>query len=251
MPRCSGLCRAASELHAELHRRRRRISVRPDPSRKLLVGWAAAPDHFENWVSNRKAQEATIVQPRTVNGEAGMVAVANPGRDGPLPTSDNKTVQGQPVPGFLVEGVIENGSHGCLDEPQCPGDTSSMAQTSAATRRATCPFRPAARGGPVHGDLRQQRCVPENPAGSRRAACGRRADMGRSSESSRSGRSSGSPPDPLALFNPLASLNPLARLDPFNPGASIRRCTREMARWQTRQKPTRSRVNMMQSASGR
>ena len=26
----------------------------PDPTRKLLLGWAAAPDHYENWLANRR-----------------------------------------------------------------------------------------------------------------------------------------------------------------------------------------------------
>ena len=96
----------------------------PDPSRKLLLGWAAAPDHYENWLSNRvqlESSSASAGPPRT--------SMANPARDGDLPTSDNATVAGKRVPGFLVPGVIENGAAGCPEDVQCPADTGSVAQT--------------------------------------------------------------------------------------------------------------------------
>ena len=96
----------------------------PDPSRKLLLGWAAAPDHYENWLSNRvqlESSSASAGPPRT--------SVANPARDGDLPSSDNATVAGKRVPGFLVPGVIENGAAGCPEDVQCPADTGSVAQT--------------------------------------------------------------------------------------------------------------------------
>ena len=62
--------------------------VNPDPSRKLLLGWAAAPDHNENWVSNRLMQDAAVVRP----GTPAAAAVANGARDGSGPDSDNRTV---------------------------------------------------------------------------------------------------------------------------------------------------------------
>ena len=34
--------------------------VDPDPSRKILLGWAAGPDHNENWISNRLQFEAAV-----------------------------------------------------------------------------------------------------------------------------------------------------------------------------------------------
>ncbi len=34
----------------------------PDPSRKLLLGWAAGPDRYENWVSNRRQLEAAVLE---------------------------------------------------------------------------------------------------------------------------------------------------------------------------------------------
>jgi hypothetical protein len=50
----------------------------PDPSRKLLLGWAAAPDDYENWLANRLMTDAAFVEKR----EPGLeVAVANPERD--------------------------------------------------------------------------------------------------------------------------------------------------------------------------
>jgi alkaline phosphatase len=110
--------------------------VHPDPSRKLLLGWAAAPDHYENWISNRLMLESSIAlspkeppstgSPQAISGEAiaRRRAVANPMRDGKLPGSDNKAVEGEPRPGFLVTGTIENGEHACVGTAACPGDTS-------------------------------------------------------------------------------------------------------------------------------
>ena len=92
----------------------------PDPSRKLLFGWGAAPDHYENWVSNRQQHEAAVV----VKG----VSVANPERDAAAAASDNKTVEGVSIPGFLVRGTIENGEVPCPDQNGCEGDTASSAQ---------------------------------------------------------------------------------------------------------------------------
>lgn len=136
--------------------------VHPDPSRKLLLGWAAAPDRYENWISNRLMLESSIaLAPKEAGATAGAVAgaasstatgaagtaaaatgaaagaepasrrrsVANPLRDGPGAESDNKTVEGVRVPGFLVPGTIENGEHGCLGTPACPGDTSPEPHT--------------------------------------------------------------------------------------------------------------------------
>jgi hypothetical protein len=54
------------------------------------------------------------------------VAVANPARDGALSTSDNRSVEGKAIPGFLVEGVIENGKDSCTEAEGCLGDTSSV-----------------------------------------------------------------------------------------------------------------------------
>jgi alkaline phosphatase len=99
----------------------------PDPSRKLLIGWAAAPDHFENWISNRLAQDAAVKVTQKSKKDPALdvsVAVANPARDGEDEKSDNKTVDGKAIPGFLVRGLIENGEYGCQNTPACPGDTS-------------------------------------------------------------------------------------------------------------------------------
>lgn len=114
--------------------------LNPDPSRKLLLGWAAAPDHYENWVSNRKMLAPTVVDKREVESKTEDVAVANPARDGSLPTSDNKTVSGRPITGFLVQGTIENGEYGCASDPQCPGDVSSSAQTISGHTASDVPL---------------------------------------------------------------------------------------------------------------
>jgi alkaline phosphatase len=109
----------------------------PDPPNKLLIGYAAAPDHYENWISNRTLEPPALGQashgpmasmtmsPAGARGDGGSsAAVANPGRDGPGEDSDNRTVQGQSIPGFLVPGEIENGEHACRD---CPPGSSSVA----------------------------------------------------------------------------------------------------------------------------
>ena len=90
----------------------------PDPSRKLLLGWAAAPDRFENWLSNREQHDPAVVQ----DG----VSAANPARDGPGASSDNRSVRGVAVPGFLVPGAIENGAVPCPAHDGCPADTAAV-----------------------------------------------------------------------------------------------------------------------------
>jgi alkaline phosphatase len=89
----------------------------PDPTRKLLLGFAAGPDRYENWLSNRLALVGTVTDPQT------RTAVANPRRDGPGEDSDNAAVNGTRFPGFLVPGSIENNATGCPDPQGCPDDT--------------------------------------------------------------------------------------------------------------------------------
>jgi alkaline phosphatase len=89
--------------------------VDPDPSRKLLFGWAAGPDHYENWLSNRQQHEPAVLR----DG----VSVANADRDGADPKADNKSIEGKPIPGFAVAGTIENGATPCPAPDGCPADT--------------------------------------------------------------------------------------------------------------------------------
>jgi alkaline phosphatase len=110
----------------------RGFPVAPDPSRKLLLGWAAGPDHYENWVSNREQHEAAVV----VDG----VSVANPARDAPEEPSDNETVSGSTIPGFLVRGTIENGEVGCPAATGCPGDTASLGHTVSGHTASDVPL---------------------------------------------------------------------------------------------------------------
>jgi alkaline phosphatase len=86
----------------------------PDPSRKLLFGWAAAPDRYENWLSNVRQTEPAI---RSKSEAGGSAAVANPERDAH-----------EPIAGFLVPGTIENGETGCPSEDKCPADTAAVPQ---------------------------------------------------------------------------------------------------------------------------
>ncbi len=89
----------------------------PDPTKKLLLGFAAGPDRNENWLSNRLAQVGTVVDPTS------KVAVANPRRDGAGPDTDNRGTDGKVYPGFPVSGLIENGATGCPAADGCPDDT--------------------------------------------------------------------------------------------------------------------------------
>ncbi len=97
----------------------------PDPSRKLLLGWAAAPDHNENWLANRRQLE-----PAVAPGDGKGTSVANPARDG----------AGEPIPGFLVQGTIENGATGCPASDGCPADTEAVAQTVSGHTAADVPL---------------------------------------------------------------------------------------------------------------
>jgi alkaline phosphatase len=96
--------------------------VDPNPSRKLLLGWAAASDRFENWLSNDEQHEASIV----VDG----VAVANPARDGPAAR----------VPGFLAPGSIEHSAVACPAADGCPADTAAVAHTIAGHTASDVPL---------------------------------------------------------------------------------------------------------------
>jgi alkaline phosphatase len=108
--------------------------VDPDPSRKILLGWAAGPDHHENWMSNRLQLEAAVTEGKPA------VSVANPARDAPGETSDNKTVAGRSVPGFLVRGAIENGETPCPAADHCPGDTASLGHTISGHTASDVPL---------------------------------------------------------------------------------------------------------------
>ena len=120
--------------------------IDPDPSRKLLLGWAAAPDRFENWISNRRVV-APAIDPIVVS-EAGTsrAAIANPARDSGEAGSDNATVSGQPIPGFLVPGTIENGAFACTERDACRGDTSSVPHTIAGHTGSDVPLSAAGPG---------------------------------------------------------------------------------------------------------
>ncbi|MFO0983620.1 MAG: alkaline phosphatase [Planctomycetota bacterium] len=90
--------------------------VHPDPTRKLIVSFAAGPDRYENFISNRYQLDAAIAT------EAGVLA--NPDRDGPSARADASTVEGERIAGLFVSGLIENGAH---RDPSAPADTSSLA----------------------------------------------------------------------------------------------------------------------------
>ena len=118
---------AALDLFPNYQRDARGFPLDPDPSRKVLVGWAAAPDYYENWLANRHPVAPTTnaarvqIDGRTVT--VPMPAAANPLRDGPQDAAVNG---GRRVPGLLVPGVIENGATGCPVR-DCPPDTDTAA----------------------------------------------------------------------------------------------------------------------------
>ena len=90
--------------------------VNPDPTRKLIIGWGAGPDRYENFMSNRYEKVVSVIDK---NG----VAIANPDKDGNAANSDNTTVDGKVIPGMLIAGTIENGEN---FDKEAPGDTSSQ-----------------------------------------------------------------------------------------------------------------------------
>ena len=104
----------------------RGFPVDPNPSRKLLLGWAAAPDHHENWTSDRVQTEAAMLEKKD---DGRLVAVANPARAKP----------GE-VAGFLVSGTIENGETACPDPKGCPADTASNGHTFAGHTATDVPL---------------------------------------------------------------------------------------------------------------
>jgi len=108
--------------------------IDPDPSRKVLLGWAAGPDHNENWTSNRLQLEAAVTIGKS------KVSVANPARDGAEAPTDNRTVSGKEIPGFLVRGTIENGETGCPAADGCPADTAAVAHTISGHTASDVPL---------------------------------------------------------------------------------------------------------------
>jgi alkaline phosphatase len=108
--------------------------LNPDPTRKLLIGFAGGPDRYENWLSNRLAQVGTVVDPTS------RIAVANPRRDGPGAESDNLGVDRKAYPGFLLPGAIENNANGCPTPNGCPDDTRAMAVAIAGHTASDVPL---------------------------------------------------------------------------------------------------------------
>ncbi len=147
----------------------------PDPTRKLLLGWAAAPDHYENWLANRRQTSPAVnAAPSEVDGRIIAVprpATANPARDG---NQDDNVNGGRRIRGFLVTGSIENGATGCPSK-QLPARQRHGGR-GPVHQRAHCLGRPAVGQRPRSADLqrhvRQHGRVREDPqAGGRQIAC--------------------------------------------------------------------------------
>ncbi len=104
----------------------RGFPVDPDPTRKLLLGWSAAPDRIENWMADRVQTEAGVLKKED---DGRLVAVANPARG-----------EAGGVPGFVVSGTIENGETACPDSRGCPADTASNGHTFAGHTASDVPL---------------------------------------------------------------------------------------------------------------
>jgi alkaline phosphatase len=104
----------------------RGFPVDPNPSRKLLLGWSAAPDRVENWTSDRVQTEAAVLEKKD---DGRLVAVANPAR-----AKDGE------IPGFVVAGTIENGETRCPNPTGCPADTASNGHTFAGHTATDVPL---------------------------------------------------------------------------------------------------------------
>ena len=136
--------------------------VDPDPPRKLLIGFAAGPDRYENWLSNRLALTSTVVDPQT------RTAVPNPRRDGPGEDSDNRAVNGARYPGFLVPGRDRERRDRLSGSTRVPrrhpvepaGDCRPHRHRRAAVGRGAGRLA-------VHRRLREHRRVPEAAAAAR------------------------------------------------------------------------------------
>jgi alkaline phosphatase len=104
----------------------RGFPVDPNPSRKVLLGWASAPDRVENWTADRVQTEAAVLEKKD---DGRLVAVANPAR-----------ARAGEIPGFLVSGTIENGETRCPDPQGCPADTASNGHTFAGHTATDVPL---------------------------------------------------------------------------------------------------------------
>ena len=72
-------------------------------------------------------------------------ARANDLRDSGENAADNRTVEGTPIPGFKVEGIVENGQHACADPTTARATPPRSRSTSPATPPPTsCSRRPGA-----------------------------------------------------------------------------------------------------------
>ena len=134
----------------------------PDPSRKLLLGWAAASDRYENWISNRLQRETSSVNP-------GPPPTRSPTRRGTVtcrPATTSRSI-GKHVPSFLVPGVIENGATGCPEDVRFPSSYRVRSPTRLrGILRPTCLSRRVGPGASaVSWSLRKHRRVSEDVRG--------------------------------------------------------------------------------------
>ena len=105
------------------------------PGTRLRPRGTTGTDRYENWLSNRLEQEAAVTP-----ADGSRRSVANPARDGHEASSDNASVNGMRIPGFLVAGTIENGWTPCHAADGCPADIASVAHTTAGHTASDVPL---------------------------------------------------------------------------------------------------------------
>ena len=97
---------------------RRAFRSIPIPTRKLLIGFAAGPDRYENWLSNRLAQVGTVRRSRRRARPWPTRGATDPARTATTPAWTARA-----TPGSSCPASIENGATGCPDPQGCPDDT--------------------------------------------------------------------------------------------------------------------------------
>ena len=119
----------------------------PDPTRKLLLGWAAAPDHYENWLANRRSVQPAVNAAHLRGGrQARRRAQAGDGQPGARRQSGPERQRRPPHPRIPRHGQLRERRDGMpVDDSARPTPTPRPRPCpSAATRPRTSRCRPAA-----------------------------------------------------------------------------------------------------------
>ena len=85
----------------------------PDPTRKLLLGWAAAPDHYENWLANRRSVQPAVNAAHLRGGrQPRRRAQARHGQPGARRQSGPERQRRPPHPRVPRHGQLRKRRHG-------------------------------------------------------------------------------------------------------------------------------------------